>query len=162
MANQFKDFLLVLKALDDHNVDYVLIGGVAVILHGLERLTRDIDLFIKMIPKNIDNFRKALSSVFNDTSIEEITLKELQDYPVIRYGTPNGFYIDIMTRLGEAVSFEDLEYEIIESRGVKIKIATPEILYNLKKDSLRDKDKIDVQFLKEIIIYKKSNQNKKN
>ena len=162
MANQFKDFLLVLKALDDHNVDYVLIGGVAVILHGLERLTRDIDLFIKMIPKNIENIRKALTSVFNDTSIEEITLTELQDYPVIRYGTPNGFYIDIMTRLGEAVSFEDLEYEIIKYHGVKIKIATPEILYNLKKDSLRDKDKIDVQFLKEIIMDKKSNQDKKN
>jgi hypothetical protein len=156
VANQFKNFLLVLKAFDKHNVDYVLIGGVAVILHGLERLTRDIDLFIKMTPKNIENVRNALSSVFRDTSIEDITLKELQDYPVIRYGTPNGFYIDIITQLGEAISFEDLEFEIIEYHGVKIRIAKPEILYNLKKDTLRDKDKMDVQFLKEIITDKKS------
>lgn len=161
MPNQFKEFVLLFKALDNHNVDYVLIGGVAVILHGMERLTRDIDLFIKSAPKNIENLKKALNSVFNDTSIEEITFNELQDYPVIRYGTPNGFFIDIMTRLGEAVLFEDLEYEIIEYQGVKIKIATPEILYNLKKDTLREKDKIDSLFLKEIILDKKSNQNKK-
>jgi len=152
----------VLKALDEHNVDYVLIGGVAVILHGMERLTRDIDLFIKMVSKNIENLKKALISVFNDTSIEEITLNELQNYPVIRYGTPNGFYIDIMSRLGEAVSFKDLEYEIIEYQDVKVKIATPEMLYSLKKDSLRYRDKIDAQFLKEIIIDKGSSQNKKN
>ncbi len=152
----------MLKALDEHNVDYVLIGGVAVILHGMERLTRDIDLFIKMVSKNIENLKKALISVFNDTSIEEITLNELQNYPVIRYGTPNGFYIDIMSRLGEAVSFKDLEYEIIEYQDVKVKIATPEMLYSLKKDSLRYRDKIDAQFLKEIIIDKGSSQNKKN
>jgi len=162
MANQFKEFISVLKALDEHNVDYVLIGGVAVILHGMERLTRDIDLFIKMVSKNIENLKKALISVFNDTSIEEITLNELQNYPVIRYGTPNGFYIDIMSRLGEAVSFKDLEYEIIEYQDVKVKIATPEMLYSLKKDSLRYRDKIDAQFLKEIIIDKGSSQNKKN
>ena len=96
MSNQFKNFLSVLKALDNHKVDYLLIGGVAVILHGLERLTRDIDIFIKLIPQNIENLRTALNSVFNDDSIEEITLNELQNYPVIRYGTPNGFYIDLM------------------------------------------------------------------
>ncbi len=110
MTNQFKEFILVLKALDDYNVDYVLIGGVAVILHGMERLTRDIDLLIKMVPINIDNLKMALNSVFNDTCIGEITLNELQKYPVIRYWTTNGFYIDIMTQLGEAVSFEDVEY----------------------------------------------------
>lgn len=88
MADQFRDFIQVFAAFDKHEVDYILIGGVAVVLHGMERLTRDIDIFVKMAPENIDKLRKALHAAFDDTSIEEITLSELQKYPVIRYGTP--------------------------------------------------------------------------
>jgi len=157
MADQFQEFIKVLKAFDEQKVDYILIGGVAVILYGGERLTRDVDIFVKMDPENIKKLKKALHSVFNDPSIDEITLSELHDYPVIRYGTPNGFYIDILTRLGKAVSYEDLEYEIIDYQGVKIKIGTPETLYNLKKNTVRQRDKMDAIFLKELINERKSN-----
>jgi hypothetical protein len=129
---------------------------VAVILHGLERLTRDIDIFIKPDPENIDNLKRALHSIFDDQSINEITAEELQKYAVIRYGTPDGFYIDIMTKLGEAFSFQDLEYEIIEYKGIKIRLATPGILYKMKKDTVRFQDKIDALFLQEIIGKQKS------
>ena len=156
MANQFQKFMKVLKAFDKQKVDYVLIGGVAVILYGGERLTRDVDIFVKMDAENIKKLKKALHSVFNDPSIDEITLDELHNYPVIRYGTPNGFYIDIVTRLGKAVSYEDLEYEIIDYQGVKIRIGTPETLYDLKRNTVRQRDKMDAIFLKELINQRKS------
>ncbi|MDM8525545.1 hypothetical protein QUF80_19420 [Desulfococcaceae bacterium HSG8] len=38
--------------------------------------------------------------------MEEITFREISEYPVIRYGTPNGFYIDIMTRIGEVAVYD--------------------------------------------------------
>ena len=158
MTNQFQNFIAVIAALNRHQVDYVLVGGVAVILHGLERLTRDIDIFIDSDPDNIDNLKRALHSIFDDQSIDEITADELQKYAVIRYGTPNGFYIDIMTKLGEAFSYKDLEYETIEYRGIKIKMATPEMLYKMKKDTLRLQDKTDALFLKEIITERKANK----
>jgi hypothetical protein len=44
MQDQFDEFIKVLKAFEEHEVDYVLIGGVAVILHGMQRLTLDIDV----------------------------------------------------------------------------------------------------------------------
>jgi len=157
MADQFTDFIQVLDAFDKHGVDYILIGGVAVVLHGMDRLTRDIDIFVKIVPENIDQLRKALHTVFDDTSIEEITLSELNQYSVIRYGTPSGFYIDIMARLGEVATFDDLEYEIINYEGTQIKIATPETLYKLKKDTIRDKDKMDAIFLKALIQARESN-----
>ncbi len=151
MADQFKEFLEVFKALYQKKVDYVLIGGVAVILHGMERLTRDIDIIVNMTPENINKLRKALQMVFEDNAIKEITLSELTKFPVIRYGTPNGFYIDIMARVGELATFEDLKYETIDYQGIKIKIAKPESLFELKKDSIRDKDRIDTIFLKKLI-----------
>ncbi len=158
MTDQFKEFLEVFKALDQQKVDYVLIGGVAVILHGMERLTRDIDIIVKMSPENIYKLRKALQTVFEDDAIEEITLPELYKFPVIRYGTPNEFYIDIMARVGELAYFEDLEYITIEYQGVKIRIAKPESLFKLKKDSIRDKDRIDAIFLKKLIEAGKINE----
>ena len=148
---QFNKYIRVLEALEKHRVEYILVGGFAVILHGLPRLTRDIDIFIKMAPKNIKQLRKALHSVFEDASIDEITLSELQTYPVIRYGTPDGFYIDILARLGEAFTYSDLELEVIDFQGIKIRIATAETLFRLKKDTIRPEDKIDAMFLKDLI-----------
>jgi len=151
MTNQFNEFMRVLKALEEHKVDYILVGGFAVILYGMQRLTRDIDIFVRMAPQNIEQLRRALKSVFKDSSIEEITLSALQEYPVIRYGSPNNFYIDILARLGEVATYDDLEYEAIEIQGVQIKVATPETLYRLKKDTVRSEDKMDAMFLKELI-----------
>jgi hypothetical protein len=160
--DHFKEFLKVLKALEDEEVDYILIGGFAVILHGLPRFTVDMDFFVKMVETNIQKLRKALYSVFADSDIEEITVDELIKYPVIRYGTPNGFHIDIMAQLGETAIYEDLEYEIMEVEGQKIKVATAESLLKLKQGTIRPEDKADALFLKELLERKKmQNANRK-
>jgi len=155
--SQFSEYMRVLESLEKHNVAYILVGGFAVILFGMQRLTRDVDIFVKMAPENIEKLRKALQALFEDPSIEEITLGELEEYPVIRYGTPDGFYIDILARLGEVAAFDDLDYEAVDIEGTRIKIATPESLYRLKKDTARPEDKIDAMFLKEIIKTRKAN-----
>jgi predicted nucleotidyltransferase len=147
----FNDFIRVCSALEKEKVDYVLIGGVAVILYGMQRLTRDIDVFVKMDPENIERLRKALHSVFDDESIQEITFESLQEFPVIRYWSPDGLCVDIMSRLGEVATYHDLNYEIVDFEGVRIKIASAETLYNLKKDTVRPEDKADAIFLKQLI-----------
>ncbi len=151
MKNQFKEFLNVLRVLNEYDVDYILIGGVAVVIHGYERLTRDIDLFLRDEQSNIEKLRKALSSIYNDESISEITLEELRNYSVIRYGPSDEFCIDLLIAIGEAFSYDDLQSETIEYERIKIKIATPECLYEMKKDTLREKDKVDAAFLSELI-----------
>jgi hypothetical protein len=153
--DHFQEFLKVLKAMEDEEVDYILIGGFAVILHGLPRFTMDMDFFMKMAEKNVQKLRKALYSVFGDSDIDEITFDELAKYPVIRYGTTNGFHIDIMAQLGEAATYEDLEYEIMEVLGQKIRVATAETLLKLKQDTIRPEDKGDALFLKELLQRKK-------
>ena len=146
------------KAFEKEELDYVLVGGFAVILYGMQRLTRDIDIFIKMVPQNIKKLRKALHSVFNDPSIKEITLSELQKYPVIRYGSPNGLVVDILSRLGDVANYHDIAYKVIDIQGIKIKVGTPETLYRLKKDTVRPEDQLDAKFLKEIIKKTRADQ----
>ena len=62
-----------------------------------------------------------------------------------------------MARLGEAVSFEDLEYETITYQDIKIRIGTLETLYELKRNTARDRYKVDAIFLEELIKVKQSN-----
>jgi hypothetical protein len=156
MNKQLEQFLDILKVLEEHDVDYILVGGFAVILHGMERLTADIDLFVKLVPENIDKLKNALNSKFEDEAIEEITTDELDNYPVIRYGTPTGFYIDIIGRLGEKFHYEDLKYVSAEYKGIKVNLATPETLMRMKKDTMRAKDSLDIIFLRELLNEKGS------
>lgn len=94
--NFFQSFNKVLAALEKHKVDYILIGGYAVALHGVPRTTNDIDLFVKPDEKNFHNLREALKEVFHDDAIEEIRLSDKENYHVTRYGTPEGYAIDIL------------------------------------------------------------------
>ena len=157
MSNQFEQFIDVLDALEKHKVEYILIGGVAVILHGIEGLTGDIDIFVKMESDNIARLRSTLHSIYEDNSIDEITMEELQEYSIIRFGASNDFHIDIMARIGELAVYEDLEFETISYEGLNIRLATPETLYNLNKDTIRYKDKFDAAYLLDIIKTRKKN-----
>jgi predicted nucleotidyltransferase len=148
----FNNFLKILRALASEKVEYVLIGGFAVILHGLARLTSDIDLFIKPEAENLGRLKKALTAVFPaDMEIDAISLQDLSDYAVIRFGTEADFYIDIVARIGEMFRYEDLQFEIRDVEGVPVRIATPETLFKMKKDTVRPEDKRDAWFLSELI-----------
>lgn len=147
----FNRFLEVIDALGKEKVDYVLIGGFAVVLYGMPRFTQDLDLFIKSEKENVEKLQKALYSVFKDKSIFEITYSELQKYPVIRYGSEEGFYIDVLLKIGSAFIFEDLRFEVLNIEGHTINVASPETLYKLKEKTYRAIDQNDLIFLKELI-----------
>jgi len=67
----------------------------------------------------------ALVTVFDDPSIDEITADDLcGSYPAVRYHPPDGFGLDILTRLGEAFAYEDLDIEERVYEGVVVKVVT--------------------------------------
>ena len=53
----------IFKALADAKADYVLVGGLAVIMHGHLRATRDMDLVIGLEPNNCTRAMGALSRI---------------------------------------------------------------------------------------------------
>jgi hypothetical protein len=58
------------------------------------------------------------------------------------------FYIDIPTRPGEAFRYEDVTSLRLDFGGVTVSVATPEILYRMKKDTVRPKDWGDAEALR--------------
>lgn len=139
----------LLGALDAEDVEYVLFGGQAVNVHGILRFTDDIDLFVSPTPDNVERLRRALRRVWADPSIDEISAEDLAgEYAVVRYGTPDDFYIDLVSRLGEAYAFGDVEWEWMDLGGIRARVATARMLYRMKKSTVRPLDRADAVDLK--------------
>ncbi|MBA2663154.1 MAG: nucleotidyl transferase AbiEii/AbiGii toxin family protein [Bradymonadaceae bacterium] len=143
------ELLKLIASLNDHQVDYILIGGAALNVHGLIRATEDVDIFVAPIEANIERLKAALRGVWDDPCIDEIMASDLcGDYPVIRYGPPHGtLYVDILTRIGELATYDDLAWESIRVRDVDIRVATPQTLFKLKRGTVRAIDRADAQRL---------------
>jgi hypothetical protein len=65
----------LLRSLNAHNVEFVIIGATAFPIHGYARATLDIDLFIRPEPRNAGRVLDALRDFGYD--IAEITLEDL-------------------------------------------------------------------------------------
>ena len=142
----------VLRAFEAVGLDYVLIGATAMGIHGLIRATEDIDVFVKATAENIERLRTALSTAYDgDPNVQDISSDDLLgDYPAVRYYPPSGdLYFDILTRLGEMVTFESIERERKDVAGTAVWVATPAALYRLKNGTVRAKDHEDAAALRE-------------
>ena len=141
----------VLSAFERERVDYVIFGAVALNLQGLARATEDLDIFVAPTEENIRRLRAALATVFDDPHIQEITAEDLLgDYPAVQYVPPEGdFHVDILTRLGEAFRFEDLESERVDFDGFEVSVVTPAMLYRMKKATVRPRDQGDAERLRQ-------------
>jgi hypothetical protein len=143
--------LAVVKAMNREGVEYITFGAVSLWAHGIVRATEDADFFIAPTVENIDRLKRALRSVWDDPSIDEISAEDLTgDYPAVRYGPPDTeLYFDFLTRLGEAYSFASLRSEMAEIEGVPLRVVTASQLFEMKSHTVRYKDKIDAEALRQ-------------
>jgi len=140
----------IFRALSDFEVEYAVFGAVALGLHGLARATAGLDLFIRSDAVNVERLKAALRKIFEDPNIDDISADDLcGDYPAVRYMPPDGFGLDILTRLGDAFRYEDLDIEERDYDGVPVKVVTPRTLWRLKKDTSRPADRFDAEVLAE-------------
>ena len=68
MLNRFQD---VFKSLRSHDVKYLVIGGIAAILHGVPRVTLDLDILIEASDENAEALLLALEEAGLGTKSEE-------------------------------------------------------------------------------------------
>jgi hypothetical protein len=102
----------ILRALADHQVDYVLIGGLAVQTHGHVRTTNDADLIPAPDPANLGRLATALRSldarVLNPGEEDtEIDAKMLPRATIWQFVTRDGG-IDVMHEVPGGRSFSEL------------------------------------------------------
>jgi hypothetical protein len=145
-APELEDLLKLCKALNAENVQYVLIGGFAVILQGFVRGTKDIDLLVDASPENVRRLKRAMA-VLPDNAIELIADDEIEKYGVVRIA--DEIVVDLL-RSACGVDFTraadgGIETKIVD--GVPIPVARKELLIETKQ-TVRPSDATDVQFLR--------------
>ena len=129
-----------------------MVGAVALGLNGIVRATQDLDLFVRPTPENVVRLRQALTDVWPDPAVAEIDAEDLAgEFGVVNYVPPTGdMSVDLISHLGEVFRFEDIEWhELDAGDGVMARVATPKMLFRMKKDTLRPLDARDAHMLRE-------------
>lgn len=101
-----KDFREFVELLNEHEVEFIIVGGYALAFHGVPRFTGDIDVFVKADHENAKRIMNALAA-FGFSSLD-LTIDDFQDQnKVIQLGLPP-VRIDIITSIS-GVTWEDAD-----------------------------------------------------
>ena len=145
LPKDFKEFLRLLRA---RGVEYLVVGGWAVIYHGYPRATDDLDIWIAIEPDNAARTAEALREFGFDVP-ELSTNLLLQNDQIVRMGV-EPVRIEVMTTIS-GVDFSDCYRERLETTldGEPVSLISLRHLRINKKASGRLKDLADVENLPE-------------
>lgn len=143
--DDFRDFI---TALNNNNVEYLLVGGYAVIIHGYRRTTGDLDIWINTTKKNYQQLVKACYQFgLPLLDMTEENFLHNDEIDVFTYGR-SPVSIDIMKTV-KGCDFETafkLSQEFVED-DLLIRYIHLDTLIQAKKASGRHKDLDDIEKL---------------
>jgi predicted nucleotidyltransferase len=139
----FKDFLI---AFNHNQVEYIVVGGYAVILHGYSRTTGDMDIWVN---KTEDNYKKIVAAFYEFQMPIMGMTKEVflhnNNMDVFTYGRPP-VCIDIMTSVKGMVFEEAFPKSTLRKvDGIEVRLIDYRDLISAKKASGRHKDLDDIE-----------------
>ena len=162
MSNHINEILF---ALTDAEVEFVVGGGVAAVLHGVERVTLDIDLALDMDPANVEKFLRVIHELGLQPRVpvpaHDLMSREAVQRMVAEKGALVFSFVDfdrplrhVDIFLQDNLSFEELSRDsrkvVIENRAIKI-MGIDKLLETKRAISpLRDKDLIDIKQLEKL------------
>jgi len=145
---QLADLVRICRALNEAGARYVLIGGFAVIAHGLGRTTKDIDFLVDDDPANVARVRQGLC-VLADRAANDLDDGDVRTFTVVRVADEV-----LVVLLGRAcgVSYEDAQRDVesVLIEDVPIPLASKRTLIRTK-DTVRPSDHADRRFLEALL-----------
>jgi hypothetical protein len=142
-----KDFKDLLRALNANAAEYLIVGGYALAVHLIPRMTKDLDLFIRSDPKNAQAVFRALAQF--GAPLKGMTEADFVDGTVFQVGQEPD-RIDILQRI-DGVTFDEAWANRIEGKidgEVPASVISRDDLIRNKMASGRDQDLLDVKKLK--------------
>jgi hypothetical protein len=152
----------IIVALGQHQVRYLIAGGLAVVAHGHGRVTFDVDLVIQLRPDNVRRAMRALESLgyrpvapvqaqdFADPKIRQTWIREKN---MVVFGLQSDQHLDTPIDVFVSEPFDfDQEYDLALVGdilpGVQARFVCLETLIRMKESTTREKDREDVRQLK--------------
>jgi len=143
-------FEKLLADLVSSRVDFAVVGGLAVIFNGYPRLTLDADILVHDAPDNLRRLLDCLAG-WGEGWARELTPQDFAPQEgSIR--VMEEFDLDIFTRMG-GHTLDDFRPRLrhLDTGGVRIPYLSPADLILLKQDSWREKDKLDVLAMRDLL-----------
>jgi predicted nucleotidyltransferase len=147
-----EDHQEILKLLLKHKVDFLLIGGYAVIFHGYRRTTGDMDLWLKPTNQNKSNLVNALREAgFDAEDLNALENLDFTKHLVFTIGTEPQ-KIDFITQVN-LLPFEEADKNkaVTEFEHLEIPVINLRELILTKINTGRKKDEADIEELQKII-----------
>ena len=144
-----RHFLNFLELLEKHRVDYLVVGGYAVGVHGFPRYTGDLDLFVAISAENADRL-VAVFEEFGFASLKLVPGDFLERDTVVEIGR-EPIKIQVLTGI-DGVTFSECKRGriLVDISAIKVPFIGFEALLANKAASPRPKDKIDLEELQRV------------
>ncbi len=147
-----EDFISFWSSLNKHSVKFIMVGGVATNLHGYQRTTDDIDVWIEDTLENRRRLRAALKTY---SRIDYFMLERLQIIPGwTNFALNNGVRLDLMVAIKglEGYSFNEClaNASVADIDGIRVPFLHINHLIEAKKAANRPKDQVDIIYLEKI------------
>lgn len=148
------DFPALLRTLVEHGVDFIIVGGVAAVLHGVPVTTFDLDLVHSRMPDNIDRLLSALQELdacYRGQGDRRITPDSSHlaasghQLLMTRFGP-----LDLLGTIGANHGYEELlDYsEEMQVSGMHLRVLNLSTLIRVKEETGHEKDKAVLPILR--------------
>ena len=161
--NSMLDYIGIFKNLNEEGVRYIVVGGIAVNLYGIPRMTYDIDLLLDLEDKNLEKFLKLLKGwgfkpkvpmdimefAEKDKRKDWIKNKNMKAFNLVN---PEWAISEIDIVIDSPVDYDKAHKRIneIKLHGVIIPVVSIDDLIKMKERTGRKQDKADIRYLKEL------------
>jgi hypothetical protein len=150
-------FIEILKVLSRHEVEFILVGGLAAIVQGAPVLTFDLDI---VFLKTFENQQRLLSALLEidsrylDPAGRHIVpdADKLSSLRIHRLVTSLGS-LDVMETIGAGLSYADLiqDTRVSEIAGIFVQVLRLETIILSKEQANRDKDRATLPILRQTL-----------
>lgn len=153
-------YLDLFRALQDEDVRYLVVGGLAVNLYGVERATMDVDLMLAMDTENVRRFIRAARAL-GLTPVPPVALDSFADEAMraswfeekrmivfaLRASDPAAPTLDVLIR--PPLPFDEAWSRRMEKTvgGLTVQLASLDDLIRMKGATGRQRDRSDIEAL---------------
>jgi predicted nucleotidyltransferase len=151
------------RRLEEGGVRYLVVGGIAVNLHGVSRLTHDVDLFLALDQENLRRF-VAVAKAYSFKPVVPVEVEDLADAQKVRDWIENKHMlafglrpqnpaeptVDILVK--SPIDFEQAYARrvVVDVEGRRIPIAAIADIIAMKSGTGRAKDQDDIAMLRRL------------
>jgi len=158
------DFRDLLRQLNEAQVRYVVVGGLAMLLHGVDRLTADLDLVVDLVPAEAERAVRALLAAGMKPMVPVDPLRfadaatrahwrEQQGMVVLSFWDPGHRRPTVDVFTDNPLPFDLLwsTSEVLDAGGAPCRVASIAHLIALKRLAGRPRDLEDVRRLEQFL-----------